>query len=650
MIVAFCTAALPIRCANERVAALVVGEDALLLLGDDPPLLQAGDDALERVVEVGLRDHRRAFRRPAAIAASLQMFARSAPVSPAVWRATDSRSTSSPSGLPRVCTSRIAARPFRSGGWMRIWRSKRPGPQQRRVEILQAVRRAHHDHLVARAEAVELDEQLVQRLVLLAVEGVAAARLADGVELVDEDDRRRVLARLLEELADAGGAEAGEHLDERRGALRVEARARLVRDRLRGERLAGAGRAVEEDPLRHPRAERSKRFGSRRKSTTSCSSSFASSSPATSSQVTDDDEPGVISIGLTRGISLTVRQSSQTTTHMSRKNATGSHVRAKSEMDFERSKPSAIEAPIGRRVPGLKPGRDVADRREARRRRSRQAATQAAVRPRRAPARPPRRSVTRAAARQEAADRSVRRRRRWRRRRRSSRRGRAALEQALGVRVREDVEVLLQEQELAAAEPALGHRRERRAARDRAAPVSAIFSAPRVPRRQCGGYVSRSRASPRSRRRSARGRPPRRRAGCRPRAPPRRAVPSPGSARRRVRNGELSLAATKSTCVSTSQRIRLMGRARAAGSAAGGGPNFADGRPSVITMSAVKSFEPRISDEPTPYASTGTPRSSKSRIFSTVNPPETTIRTRRSRRRRARRAPSRRAARSRRSA
>ena len=63
-------------------------------------------------------------------------------------------------------------------------------PEQRRVEILQAVRRAHHDDLVARAEPVELDEELVQRLILLAVEAVAAPRLSDGVELVDEDDRR----------------------------------------------------------------------------------------------------------------------------------------------------------------------------------------------------------------------------------------------------------------------------------------------------------------------------------------------------------------------------------------------------------------------------------------------------------------------------
>src|SRR6266571_6848944 len=54
-------------------------------------------------------------------------------------------------------------------------------------------------------------------------------------------------------------------------------------------------------------------------------------------------------------------------------------------------------------------------------------------------------------------------------------------------------------------------------------------------------------------------------------------------------------------------------------------PTFADGRPSASTISAVKSFEPRISDEPTPYASTGTPCSSNSMIFSIVKPPEATI-------------------------
>ena len=87
------------------------------------------------------------------------------------------------------------------------------------------------------------------------MEPAADAGGADGVELVDEDDRRRVLARLLEELADARGAEAREHLDERRRALRVEVRAGRARDGLRDERLPRAGRAVQQDPAGHTRAE-----------------------------------------------------------------------------------------------------------------------------------------------------------------------------------------------------------------------------------------------------------------------------------------------------------------------------------------------------------------------------------------------------------
>ena len=84
----------------------------------------------------------------------------------------------------------------------------------------------------------------------------APVRLApDRVELVDEDDGRRVLAGGLEELADARRAHAGEHLDEARRRLREERGAALVRDRLRQQRLAGAGRPVEEDALGHARAE-----------------------------------------------------------------------------------------------------------------------------------------------------------------------------------------------------------------------------------------------------------------------------------------------------------------------------------------------------------------------------------------------------------
>ena len=237
------------------MAALVVREDPALLLGQHLLLLEPGDDALERVVEVRLRRDTRRSRRPAKIAASLQMFASSAPVRPLVWRAIWLRSTPG--------SERLAARVHLEDRDAALEVRRRhehlpveaSGPQQRLVEVLDTVRRAHHDDLVRAFEAVELDEQLVERLILLAVEAVAGALCADGVELVDEDDRRRVLARLREELANAGCAEPGEHLDERRRARGVEVRARLVRDRLREQRLAGARRPVEKQAFRHLRAE-----------------------------------------------------------------------------------------------------------------------------------------------------------------------------------------------------------------------------------------------------------------------------------------------------------------------------------------------------------------------------------------------------------
>ena len=193
--------------------------------------------------------------RPAKIAASLQRLARSAPVSPDVWRATgvqvDVRGERLAAGVD--AEDRLAAREIgRRDEHLPVEAAR---AEQRGVEILEPVRGAHDDDLGRLVEAVELDEQLVQGLVVLAVEAAARAGGADRVELVDEDDRGRVLARLVEELADPGGAEPGEHLDERGGALRVELRARLVRDGLGEQRLAGAGRTVEQDPLRNAGAE-----------------------------------------------------------------------------------------------------------------------------------------------------------------------------------------------------------------------------------------------------------------------------------------------------------------------------------------------------------------------------------------------------------
>ena len=127
--------------------------------------------------------------------------------------------------------------------------------KQSGIEVLEPVRGGDNDDLLAVVEAVKLDEELVQRLVVLAVEAGAATARSDSVELVDEDDRRRVSAGALEELADARSAKTGEHLHEGRSALRVERRPGGMGDRLREQRLAGAGRAVEQDALRHAGAK-----------------------------------------------------------------------------------------------------------------------------------------------------------------------------------------------------------------------------------------------------------------------------------------------------------------------------------------------------------------------------------------------------------
>ena len=193
---------------------------------------------------------------------------------------------------------------------------------------------------------------------------------------------------------------------------------------------------------------------------------------------------------------------------------------------------------IGSRTqPSLKRGDDVVGGREldaAPRARPRAGGRRA---PRRARARRPRRSATRRPRREEAADRRV-----------VADVGRdpedddlvrvERVEQRLGVRVREDVEVLLQEQDLAAAvdqarDSPGGNGTERERQR-----VVLLGLGDLLRRRGCragsaAGRCSRSPARPRSRDRSARGRRPRRRGRCRPRAPPRRAAPSPGSSPRR---------------------------------------------------------------------------------------------------------------------
>ena len=184
----------------------------------------------------------------------------SAPVEPGIEEAIRSRSTSSASGTSLVWILRICDAAGLVGRVDRDAAVEAAGAQQRGVEDLGAVGRAEDDHVRAGLEAVHLGEDLVERLLALVVAAadpavVARARAPDRVQLVDEDDRRRRLLRLLEEVAHARGAHAHDRLDELRGREVEEGGVRLAGDRAGEQRLAGPGRAVEQDAVRDPRAE-----------------------------------------------------------------------------------------------------------------------------------------------------------------------------------------------------------------------------------------------------------------------------------------------------------------------------------------------------------------------------------------------------------
>ncbi len=207
---------------------------------------------------------------------------------PGVRRATARRSTSGSNGLPLACTVRIAWRPLRSGRSTAICRSKRPGRSSAGSRMSGPVRGRDEDDAALDVEAVHLDQQLVERLLTLVVTAAepGTAVPADRVDLVDEDDGRRVGLGLLEQVADPAGADADEHLDEV-GARRSRRTARRPRRRRRGP--AGSCRCPEGRTAGRPWGSSPRRPGTSpapaRNSLISSSSSTASSAPATSANV-----------------------------------------------------------------------------------------------------------------------------------------------------------------------------------------------------------------------------------------------------------------------------------------------------------------------------------------------------------------------------
>ena len=243
---------------DDRVAELVVGGDQALLLGHHPALLLgAGDHAHDPLLELVHRD--------LALARARGEQGRLVDQVGEVGAGEPGRLAGERVEVD-LLGERLAARvdledllaALAVGPVDDDLAVEAAGPQQRRVEDVGPVGGGDQDDVVLHLEAVHLDEQLVEGLLALVVTAAhaGAAVAADGVDLVHEDDAGRVLLRLLEQVADAGGADADEHLDEVRAGDREERHPRLTGDRAGEQGLAGAGRAVEQHALRDAGAQR----------------------------------------------------------------------------------------------------------------------------------------------------------------------------------------------------------------------------------------------------------------------------------------------------------------------------------------------------------------------------------------------------------
>ena len=137
-------------------------------------------------------------------------------------------------------------------------------PQQGRIENVLPIGGANQNHAFRRIEAVDFDQELVQRLVMLVMATATTAAVAtapDGVDLVDEDDARRLLAGGAEQGAHAARAETDEHLDEFRARDREERHLRLAGHGAGKQGLAGARRPEQQHSLRHAATEKLEPFG-----------------------------------------------------------------------------------------------------------------------------------------------------------------------------------------------------------------------------------------------------------------------------------------------------------------------------------------------------------------------------------------------------
>jgi hypothetical protein len=127
------------------------------------------------------------------------------------------------------------------------------GTEQRLIEILGPVGRADHEHPFPLRKAVHLDEQLIERAVVLVVTPVVPPAGAERVDLVDEN-HAAPLSGFAEQRFESRSAQSDQKTGDFGARDREERHASLAGNGARHEGFAGAGRTVHQDALGDPSA------------------------------------------------------------------------------------------------------------------------------------------------------------------------------------------------------------------------------------------------------------------------------------------------------------------------------------------------------------------------------------------------------------
>ena len=130
------------------------------------------------------------------------------------------------------------------------------GAQQCGIEDLGSVGRCQDNYVGSWFEPIHVRQQLVECLLAFVVrpETTRTAPPPDGVDLIDEDDRRGPLSGVGEQIPHPGRTDTNEHLDKARAAESEKRYASLAGDRSREQSFSGPGRAHHEHSLRTDRA------------------------------------------------------------------------------------------------------------------------------------------------------------------------------------------------------------------------------------------------------------------------------------------------------------------------------------------------------------------------------------------------------------